>query len=421
MSDGSEVDARHWRVLPGVLLAAMSVSGLAAVGIGSVALQRMAARSLGVATVYAVATVLLAVAWERQRRGRPLLAARIAVFTWMGAGAAVSVTGDLLAVAATMPLVMGVGIGLATLFDARAVMRWSLIAGLLWICAIRARPYLLTDPWPEGSVPIGLVAYIPALCLLLLGWCCRAVVVARDDARLAAEASSRAKSAFLANMSHELRTPLNAMLGYTELVMEDAEDRGQAQTVADLGMVRTAGRHLLSLIDDVLDLSRIEGAGYQPSGGPIDLEALFGEVVATLSPLAVQRGNRLETRIPGAIPTPWRSDERAVRQILTNLVSNACKFTENGVVVVGVQPREGGLALQVEDSGIGMSDEELARVFSPFEQASLETTRKYGGTGLGLTITQRLVNALHGRLDVQSAPGRGTRFEVWLPTMREAA
>jgi signal transduction histidine kinase/CheY-like chemotaxis protein len=238
------------------------------------------------------------------------------------------------------------------------------------------------------------------------------------EANESAREASRAKSIFLANMSHELRTPLNAILGYSEMLSEDAADSGYADLVPDLQKIQTAGRHLLGLINGVLDLSKIEAGKMRLYLETFDVAQLVGDAVVTAGPLVEKNGNRFEVRCPPDIGS-IREDATKVRQVLLNLLSNAAKFTENGVVTLEVR-RELGVAgnwvfLTVRDTGIGMTPEQTGRLFQAFEQADAGTMKKYGGTGLGLAITQKLCKLMGGDIGVESAPGKGTAFTVRLP------
>jgi signal transduction histidine kinase len=240
-----------------------------------------------------------------------------------------------------------------------------------------------------------------------------------EAAKEAAEAASRTKSQFLANMSHELRTPLNAIIGYSEMLMEEADDRGHREMSPDLQHIRTAGKTLLSLIDDVLDLSKIEAGKMEVHPETFPLERLLAEVTATAEPLMIKRGNRLRVDVEPGLGA-MHSDVLKVRQMLLNLLSNAAKFTEGGTVTLAARrrPRAGlcdEVVLHVRDTGIGMTPTQMARLFEPFTQADASTTRKYGGTGLGLTITRRFCEMLGGTVEVDSEPGVGTTFTLYLP------
>ncbi len=236
-------------------------------------------------------------------------------------------------------------------------------------------------------------------------------------AREAAEEASRAKSAFLANMSHELRTPLNAIIGYAEMVAEELEGAGRADLVADLGRIGGAGRHLLAMIDDVLDLATIEAGRMELAHELIDPLPIVREALAAAEPLARERGNSLTLELDGPAGAV-RADPARLRQILLILLSNAAKFTEGGAITLRVA-REAGppaaVAFEVADTGIGISEEQLGRLFQPFTQGDASATRRYDGTGLGLAIAQRFCQLMGGTIAVESALGRGSRFIVRLP------
>ncbi len=234
----------------------------------------------------------------------------------------------------------------------------------------------------------------------------------RESERHAAEAS-RAKSEFLANMSHELRTPLNAIIGYAELVRDEAGERGQEDLLPDLERIRGAGRHLLDLINGVLDLSKIEAGKMEVFLESVDLDGLVREVVAIVKPLVEQKGNSLVVEADGL--GPLRTDLTKLRQSLFNLLSNAAKFTESGTVTLLVRREPKAVTFEVRDTGIGMTPEQLARIFKPFTQAEASTSRNFGGTGLGLAITKRMCELMGGSVSVASEPGKGTTFTVRLP------
>jgi signal transduction histidine kinase len=237
-------------------------------------------------------------------------------------------------------------------------------------------------------------------------------------AKEAAEAANASKSAFLANMSHELRTPLNAIIGYSEMLEEDASDGGQAAIVPDLRKIQAAGRHLLTLINDLLDLSKIEAGKLELTLESCDVSALVREVAATVHPLVKKNGNILRLTCPEDVE-PIDVDPTRLRQVLLNLLGNATKFTSKGEVALEVAPEgangERWIAFRVKDTGIGMTAEQMGRLFQPFSQADASTTRKYGGTGLGLVISRRLARLMGGDVTVESEEGRGSTFTVRLP------
>jgi signal transduction histidine kinase/CheY-like chemotaxis protein len=234
-------------------------------------------------------------------------------------------------------------------------------------------------------------------------------------ARDAAESANRTKSTFLANMSHELRTPMNAIIGYSEMLLEDAEDTGEGAMKPDLEKIRSAGKHLLALINDILDVSKIEAGKMSLYCEEFDVARTVRDVAETVSPLIAKNQNSLEIVCPEQAGT-MRSDLTKLRQTLFNLLSNAAKFTERGTVTLEVEDLPPArLRFRVKDTGIGMSPEQLGKIFSAFGQADSSTTRKFGGTGLGLVISRKFCEMMGGSIVVSSEAGRGTTFEVELP------
>ncbi|MDM8565827.1 response regulator [Candidatus Halobeggiatoa sp. HSG11] len=238
-----------------------------------------------------------------------------------------------------------------------------------------------------------------------------------ENARAVAEAANLSKSQFLANMSHELRTPLNAIIGYSEMLKEEAEDLGQDDFVPDLQRVHSAGKHLLGLINDVLDLSKIEAGKMDLHLETFDLNTVLREIENTIQPLVEKRGNTLTVRCDGNIDQ-IHADITKFRQIILNLLGNATKFTEQGLITVEVSHQtqdEDWIRICVTDDGIGMTPEQQEKLFQPFTQADASTTRKYGGTGLGLTITKKFVELMGGNISLISEFGHGSMFNITLP------
>ncbi|PWT91161.1 MAG: hypothetical protein C5B54_05850 [Acidobacteria bacterium] len=237
-----------------------------------------------------------------------------------------------------------------------------------------------------------------------------------------AEDANRAKSKFLATMSHELRTPLNAIIGYSEMLQEEAEDLGEKGFVPDLQKIHNAGKHLLALINDILDLSKIEAGKMQLYLEEFDLATLLQDVVTTIEPLVQKNENQFEARFEADLGTV-QADITRVRQVLFNLLSNSCKFTRGGTIALGAFRRwESGkdwIYFTVSDTGIGMTPEQLGKLFQAFTQADASTTRKYGGTGLGLVISRKFCQLMGGDIQVESEYGKGTKFEVRLPAIVE--
>jgi signal transduction histidine kinase/CheY-like chemotaxis protein len=234
--------------------------------------------------------------------------------------------------------------------------------------------------------------------------------LARDHAIEA----SRAKSQFLAKMSHELRTPLNAILGYSEMLEEDARAEGRTRDSDDLRKIQIAGKHLLALINDVLDLSKIEAGQIAAYIEDVDLGALVDEVCSTVRPIVEKNGNKLLVRVATDLGH-GDIDVTKVRQTLFNLLSNAAKFTEKGEVELSALRTSDGVEFAVRDTGIGLTPEQIGNIFLPFRQADAATSRKYGGTGLGLAISQRFAQLLGGDIVVESELGKGSTFRLVLP------
>lgn len=235
-----------------------------------------------------------------------------------------------------------------------------------------------------------------------------------------ARAATQAKSHFLANMSHELRTPLNAIIGYSEMLQEEAQDSGQESFIPDLKKINRSGRHLLDLINDVLDLSKIEAGKMELYLETFDIPNLLEDISTTVQLLVQKNSNVLEVRCPANLGA-MRADMTKVRQSLFNLLSNASKFTKNGKITLEaareISPTKGDwIVFRVSDTGIGMTREQQDRVFEAFSQADASTARDFGGTGLGLTITKTFCRMMGGDVTLTSEPGKGTTFIIRLPT-----
>ena len=240
-----------------------------------------------------------------------------------------------------------------------------------------------------------------------------------EEAKVLAEAANQTKSEFLANMSHELRTPLNAIIGYSEILSEDAKDSGHSDYLPDLNKIRSSGKHLLGLINNILDLTKIEAGRMEMFLETFDVTQLMQDVAETVQPLLDKNTNSLSMNVAATVGT-LHADQMKVRQMLLNLVSNASKFTKDGVVALSVDREvvlkgQDVFVFRVRDTGIGMSPEQLSRLFQPFMQAESSTTKRFGGTGLGLAITKHLAEMMSGTVTVESELGRGTTFTLRLP------
>jgi signal transduction histidine kinase len=252
----------------------------------------------------------------------------------------------------------------------------------------------------------------------------RSTAVRLRQAKDLAERANLSRSIFLAKMSHEFRTPLNAVIGYSELLLEHRQDSGaDAQELEDLGRINAAGRHLLSLVTDVLDLSRIESNTVELSVETFSLDDFIRDVATTAAPLMNDNGNHLVVKANAQL-SEISTDPTKLRQVVLNLLSNAAKFTKKGAITLSAsrEARPGGdwIEIVVEDTGIGIAQADLGKLFQEFRQATANTYNKYGGTGLGLSVSQKLCALMGGGISVDSELGRGSAFAVRLPAALNA-
>ena len=238
----------------------------------------------------------------------------------------------------------------------------------------------------------------------------KALTIAKDEA----ERANGAKSEFLAKMSHELRTPLNAVLGYSEILLEDAELDGRGEQIADLQKISAAGKHLLAMVNDILDISKIEAGKMALHLETLDIDKLIDEVEATARPLAAKNTNSFVVE-RGSDLGSMRADATKLRQAIFNLLSNAAKFTQNGQITLSVQRSGDVVEIAVIDTGIGISLEQQKLLFANFSQANSKIAAVYGGTGLGLSLSQNLCRLMGGQIEIESTLGKGSRFTIRLP------
>jgi signal transduction histidine kinase len=241
-----------------------------------------------------------------------------------------------------------------------------------------------------------------------------------EEANLKLEAASRHKSEFLANMSHELRTPMNAIMGFTRLVMRRCKDLLPTREYDNLGKILLSAEHLLALINDILDLSKIEAGRMEVHASSVDLPSLVDLCLRTIEPLVKSERLRLIRNLEPGLPLLF-TDEDKLKQILINLLSNAVKFTEQGAVTVTARSCDGEIAIAIADTGIGIPEDKSELIFEEFRQVDSSSTRKYSGTGLGLSISRHLARLLGGDITVQSTVGVGSTFTVTLPLRYGAA
>ena len=352
-----------------------------------------------------------------------LLLAIITPLSFFAGGYLVGLPGVLVVVATMAALMIGRSAGLA-------VTAWAIVTQVM-VFATGDRTHLLAVPTSTRTVLFAVTLIQTAVLGFIVSWGLERMrqhtALARQRAASLAEAhtrseaaareadeANRAKSQFLATMSHELRTPLNAILGYSEILMEELGDN----QLDDASRIHHAGSHLLSLINDVLDMSKVEAGRMDLHLEPVDVAALMEDVLHTVRPLCETRGNRLDVHYDAA--TLWL-DPRKTRQIVLNLVSNAAKFTEEGSIQVTSALQDHGLRITVTDTGIGIAPHQMEKLFQPFVQADGSTSRRYGGTGLGLALSKRFAELMHGHVEVRSEVGVGSTFEVWLPDLHHWA
>ncbi len=286
-----------------------------------------------------------------------------------------------------------------------------------WLVWPRKMPGTAAFESRKLSIGIGLLL-IGCLAIFVSAQLVSRQVRAHKEARRLAEDASRMKSQFLANMSHELRTPLNAVIGYAEIIAEDSDISGAKETAKDAKKISRAAQHLLSLINSVLDHAKLEAGKIELTIDDVALTDVFNEVVEVIQKTASDNGNVLVLNCDPDIGSA-QIDRLRLKQSVLNLVSNGVKFTSNGKITIAARGVNlDGVAcirISISDTGIGMSEEVLSRLFQPFEQANGSTTREFGGTGLGLSITKQLVEAMGGRVDVSSEAGVGSVFTLILP------
>ena len=273
------------------------------------------------------------------------------------------------------------------------------------------------------SLGIFAIQFLVAIAVVLLTWIfsqrLAKALAEGNKARLQSEEANKAKSAFLANMSHELRTPMNAIIGYSEILIEECEEMEPDEIEQDLEKILSSAKHLLGLINDVLDLSKVEAGKMSIYLEPVLLRGFINDVIVTLKPLADKNNNKLVVDVEGLDEDCVSTDATKLKQIILNLASNACKFTREGVVSISLR-LEGDsktkcLVVAIHDSGIGMTEQQMNRLFEDFSQADVSTTREYGGTGLGLSLSRRFCRIMGGDITVESIKDEGSTFTVTLP------
>jgi len=274
------------------------------------------------------------------------------------------------------------------------------------------------------SLGIFAIQFLVAIAVVLLTWIfsqrLAKALAEGNKARLQSEEANKAKSAFLANMSHELRTPMNAIIGYSEILIEECEEMEPDEIEQDLEKILSSAKHLLGLINDVLDLSKVEAGKMSIYLEPVHLRGFMNDVIVTMKPLADKNNNKLVVDMDGLNDDYITTDVTRLKQIILNLSSNACKFTHEGVVSISLKLNQVSeakhlLVVAIRDSGIGMTDQQMNRLFEDFSQADVSTTREYGGTGLGLSLSRRFCRMMGGDITVESVKDQGSTFTVSLP------
>jgi signal transduction histidine kinase len=281
-----------------------------------------------------------------------------------------------------------------------ALVLWAVLAALFGLAAVRVREKTLRARADELEAVV------------------RLRTRELEEARDAAEAATESKSRFLAHMSHEVRTPLNAILGYSEMLAEELAERGASDLLPDLDKIRRAAGHQLALVTEALDLGKIEAGKAEIHLTSFDAGRLVRETAETAWPLVKKGHNRLETSGVESLGTVF-SDEGKLRQVLLNLLSNAARFTESGTIFVEASRTDETLTVRVRDTGVGMTPEQLERIFTPYAQGGSGTSARYGGTGLGLVISRGYCELLRGSLDVESVAGKGSTFTARVPVRLE--
>jgi len=307
----------------------------------------------------------------------------------------------------------------------RQIVRVAILSAVI-LAVVVALDYLInvviapghTPYTPLATAAIVLLVTPPATAYLIFQnakvQTAQAALAEERVARLAADGANKAKTQFLANMSHELRTPLNAIIGYAEMVEEETRERGLSAAAEDSGRIQRAAHHLLGLINEILDHAKLEGGKLELRNAPTALLAVFNDVAETARAAAAANGNTFEASCDPEIGSAYL-DPMRLRQCMLILASNAAKFTKNGHVRLRMRAlADDAFAVDVSDTGIGMSEETVARLFQPFVQADASVTRQYGGAGLGLAIAKQLLDAMGGTLEVGSAQGMGSTFTITL-------